>query len=184
MFEYLADRYEVHHLGIDHLGARIDGRWTLHPTAGASDVDGCAAIAALAPVLCPAVVLVTNDLWKVGPAVEAARRWAGDARLVVSSPVDGEIIQPSLVGLLQDVACLAVYTDVASATVANAAKAHFGPGAARLLPRIRVMAHGVDTSVFRPLDGRSRAHSRLLARQRLYPERPRCGTASSSSTRT
>jgi hypothetical protein len=76
MFAHLADRYEVHHVGIDYLGGRIDGGWTIHPAAGPSDIDGCGAIATLAPVLRPAVVLVTNDLWKVGPAVAAAVRLA------------------------------------------------------------------------------------------------------------
>ncbi|MGA8755097.1 MAG: glycosyltransferase [Stellaceae bacterium] len=172
MFAHLAARYELHHLGIDYLGARSDGAWTLHPAAGRSDIDGCRAIAALAPVLRPAVVLVTNDLWKVGPALAAARRWAGDARLVVSSPVDGEIMAPDLVDLLAEVACLAVYTESARATVANAARVHFGADAAGLLPRMRVMPHGVDTTVFRPLDEQSRAQSRLSARRRLFPDRP------------
>ena len=171
-FAHLADRYEVHHVGIDYLGGRIDGAWTIHPAAGPSDIDGCGAIAALAPVLRPAVVLVTNDLWKVGPAVAAARRWARDARLVVSSPVDGEIISPDLVDFLAEVACLAVYTEAARTTVANAARAHFGADATELLPRIRVVPHGVDTTVFRPLDERSRAQSRLSARRRLFPDSP------------
>jgi D-inositol-3-phosphate glycosyltransferase len=171
MFAHLADRCELHHLGIDYLGARIDRGWTLHPTAGKYDIDGCEAIAALAPVLRPAVVLITHDLWKAGPALAAAHQWAGDARIVVSSPVDGEIIMPDIVSLLAEVACLAVYTEAARATVANAARECFGAAAARLLPRIQVMPHGVDTTVFRPLDERSRGESRLLARRQLFPDR-------------
>lgn len=171
MFVRLADRYELHHIGVDYLGTRVEGAWTLHPAADRSDIDGCRAIAALAPSLCPTVVLVTNDLWKVWPALTAAHRWAGNALLVISSPVDGEIIAPDLVSLLTEVACLAVYTETAYATVADAAHVLFGAAAAGLLSRIQVMPHGVDTTVFRPLDQQSRAQSRLSARRRLFPDR-------------
>ncbi len=172
MFTHLADKYEVHHIGIDYLGDSIDcGGWTLHPASARSDIDGCLAIATLAPKLRPALVLITHDLWKAPPAIASTSKWAGDAPIVLSSPVDGEITAPDVVSVLADVASLAVYTKAACTTVAKAARAHFGADADALLGRIQVMPHGVDTSVFQPLDGRSRARSRLLARQRLFPDR-------------
>jgi hypothetical protein len=91
VFAHLSASYEIHHIGIDHYGERVDAAgWTVHPAARRADIDGCLAIAALGMSLRPALVLITNDLWKVPPAIEAARRGAGDAPVVVSCPDDSD----------------------------------------------------------------------------------------------
>ncbi|HEX2078728.1 MAG TPA: glycosyltransferase family 4 protein [Longimicrobium sp.] len=182
VFSRLAGRYRVEQLATHYEGAPHEWPWRLHPTDGARDPLGEAALLPLVARLRPDLVFVVND--PVAARRYAAQlapwRQAGGGRLAAYCPVDVAPLSPELVAPLAGTDLLATYTEFGR-DVLRAALAAAGDGVPPACPPLHRVPHGVDARTFFPLDAAPLAAGgpadRSGARRRLFGDAPGLGDA-------
>lgn len=126
----LADRHEIHYLGIGYSGDVIRDRGlTIYPTnPKGGDVFAAFQAASLIEEIRPRLVFILHDIWMF--------------------ELDGKITNEKAAAALKDADRVIVCTDFARAEFVNAF-ARLGPG----FPAVDVIPHGVDRERFFPLPG-------------------------------
>ena len=154
--------YDIHYVGLSYKGPPIQHeRMLIYPcNLQGGDVFGAWQGAALAQSVGARAVLLLNDLWILKNYIPAFASLRDRLKLMAYAPLDGRLPDPSWIAPLISVDRFVVYTKFGQREV-EAACATLSP----TFKKVDIIPHGVDTTVFHPVERRS-------AREQLFPDRP------------
>jgi D-inositol-3-phosphate glycosyltransferase len=155
----LADRHEIHFLGIAYSGELVRDRGlTIYPT-NPKGGDAFAAFQAMRLIeeVRPAVVLVMHDLWMFDYYLDLFGPYRDRLKIVACIPLDGRITNEGEAAPLAQADRIVAYTHFARAEFEGAFRRLRGD-----FPAVEVIPHGVDRDRFRPLPDRAEAKSRVF----------------------
>lgn len=147
----LSDRFSFHQLGINYNGDPHQESWPIYPASLGGDPHGVRRIAEMVSKTHPDAVLIVNDLWIVGRYIEALSQLKQRPPIVAYMPVDAEPVQPEHIRRLGTLDQLVVYTEFGAKALEAAAKEVTAVDPAFRLPPLKIIAHGIDSTAFRPL---------------------------------
>jgi D-inositol-3-phosphate glycosyltransferase len=156
----LADRHEIHFLGIGYSGEIVcDRGLTIYPT-NPKGGDAFAAFQAMRLIdeLRPAVVLVMHDLWMFDYYLDLFGPYRDRLKIVACIPLDGRITNEKEAAPLAQADRIVAYTHFARAEFEGVFRRLRGD-----FPAVEVIPHGVDRDRFYPLpEGRAQAKRRVF----------------------
>lgn len=162
----LAERHEIHFLGIAYSGEIVRDRGlTIYPT-NPKGGDAFAAFQAmrLFEELRPAVVLVMHDLWMFDYYLDLFGPYRDRLKIVACIPLDGRITNEEEAAPLAQADRIVAYTHFARAEFESAFRRLHGD-----FPAVEVIPHGVDRDRFHPVPDRAQA------KRRVFGDRPDAG---------
>jgi glycosyltransferase involved in cell wall biosynthesis len=165
----LADRHEIHFLGIGHSGEVVRDRGlTVLPTnPHGGDVFAAFQARELIEEIGPDVVLVMHDLWMFEYYLRLLGPYRDRVKIVACIPLDGRIADAQDAAPLVQADRVVAYTSFARAEFEGAfARLRERSGGAGF-PAVEVIPHGVDLDRFGPLPG---GVDRAAARRRVFGE--------------
>jgi glycosyltransferase involved in cell wall biosynthesis len=171
IFKPLAGAYEIHQLGTNYRGDPHGYDWKVYPAELGGDRWGANRVAPLVEKIKPALVFAVNDIWVQHAYVNELRRIKDAPPVVLYCPVDGGPIGAENVEPLAGVARCVAYTEFGRARLEAAADEQRAKDSSFRFPAVEVIPHGVDASVFRPLEAEG-VPPRLHARRLLFPGVP------------
>jgi D-inositol-3-phosphate glycosyltransferase len=163
----LADRHEIHFLGIAYSGEIVRDRGlTIYPT-NPKGGDAFAAFQAksLIEEIRPAVVLVMHDIWMFDYYLDLFGPYRDRLKIVACIPLDGRITNEEDAAPLAQADRIVAYTHFARTEFEGA----FRRLGDRDFPAVDVIPHGVDRDRFYPLPDRAQA------KRRVFGDRPDAG---------
>lgn len=132
-------KYEVHHLAINYMGDPYpDTKALLYPAALGGDLYGLRRVKSLIDKIKPDMIFALNDTWILQQCLEVVPE---DIPMVVYFPVDAKPLLPQWIEALVERTVMVAYTEFGRGAILDAA-----PDAT-----VRVLPHGVDTNIFRPM---------------------------------
>ena len=171
----LADRHEIHYLGIGYAGETIRDRGlTLHPTnLKGGDVFAAFQAKDLIEEIAPHLVFILHDIWCFDHYLRVLGPGRGGTKLVCYIPLDGTITNEDDAAALEAADRVVVYTEFARREFEGAfAKLHARRGRGAF-PAVDVVPHGVDRDRFHPfpelLQAAFAAPARTQAKRRVFP---------------
>jgi glycosyltransferase involved in cell wall biosynthesis len=153
IMQRLADRHEIHYLGIGYSGETIRDRGlTFHPTnLKGGDVFAAFHAKTLIEEINPDLVFILHDIWYFAHYLRVLGPYRDRLKIVCYIPLDGRIINEDDVASLESADRVVVYTQFAR----NEFEAAFGrlrrKRDAGGFPAVDVIPHGVDRDRFHPL---------------------------------
>jgi glycosyltransferase involved in cell wall biosynthesis len=166
----LADRHEIHFLGIGYSGEIVRDRGlTFYPTnPKGGDVFAAFQAKQLIEEIRPALILVMHDLWMFGYYLRLFAPYRDRLKFVACIPLDGRIANEQDAAPLAQADRIVAYTEFARAEFEGA----FRRLRDRDFPAVDVIPHGVDRDRFRPLPELERASfassGRAQAKRRVF----------------
>ena len=160
----LADRHEIHFLGIGYSGEIVrDHGLTIYPT-NPKGGDAFAAFQAksLIEEIRPALILVMHDVWMFDYYLSLFGPYRDRLKIVACIPLDGRITNEELAAPLAQADRIVAYTHFARAEFEGAFRRLRGD-----FPAVDVIPHGVDRDRFYPLP-----EGRAEAKRRVFGDRP------------
>ena len=153
LVQQFRDEYMVHYVGVGYKGPRIEQPGlTIYPTnLEGGDVMGSYFARELIEAIEPECVFILQDVWHFQRYMMVFDGLRDKTKIVGYTPIDGEVTNPESVSYLLGLDTLVLYTDWARDQVRNALL-EIAPE--EKLPRMEVVAHGVDTKQFYQLEGR------------------------------
>jgi D-inositol-3-phosphate glycosyltransferase len=167
----LAERHEIHFLGIGYSGELVRDRGlTIYPT-NPKGGDAFAAFQAMRLIeeLRPALVLVMHDLWMFDYYLDLFGPYRDRLKIVACIPLDGRIRNEEDAAPLAQADRVVAYTHFARAELEGAFRRLREQQADRVFPGVDVIPHGVDRDRFYPLPDRAQA------KNRVFGDRPDAG---------
>jgi D-inositol-3-phosphate glycosyltransferase len=163
----LADRHEIHFLGIGYSGEVVRDRGlTVYPTnPKGGDVFAAFQAKRLIEEIRPALILVMHDIWMFDYYLRLLGPYRDRLKIVACIPLDGRITNEEVAAPLAQADRVVAYT--------HFARAEFEGAFRRLrvdFPAIDVIPHGVDRDRFYPLP-----EGRAQAKRRVFGDRPDAG---------
>jgi len=164
----LADRHEIHFLGIGYSGEVVRDRGlTIYPTnPKGGDVFAAFQAMKLIEEIRPTLVLVMHDIWMFEYYLRLFGPYRDSLRIVACIPLDGRIANEGDAAPLAQADRVVAYTHFARAELEGA----FG----RLggdFPAVEVIPHGLDRGRFYPLP----EPERMQAKRRVFGDAPDAG---------
>jgi glycosyltransferase involved in cell wall biosynthesis len=148
----LADRHEIHYLGIGYSGETTRDRGlTFHPTnmKGGGDVFAAFQAKSLIEEIEPDLVFILHDIWYFAHYLRTLGPYRDRLKIVCTIPLDGRIINEDDAASLQQADRVVVYTEFARKEFEGAfdrLRAKQGGE----FPAVDAIPHGVDLSRFHP----------------------------------
>jgi glycosyltransferase involved in cell wall biosynthesis len=159
----LKDRWEFHHLALNYEGGPHTLDWEVYPAGSEGDFFGANRIAALVETIRPRLIFLLNDPWVLGRYLGPLQDLRGSFKIVAYSPVDAGPLDISLIEPLHTLDTLVLYTEYGRRQIEEAFAPLRQEKPELPFPDVRVIPHGVDTDLFRPLpDGRRQAREKLF----------------------
>ena len=161
----LADRHEIHFLGIAYSGEIVRDRGlTIYPT-NPKGGDAFAAFQAMSLIdeIRPALILVMHDIWMFGYYLRLFGPYRDRLKIVACIPLDGRIANEEDAAPLAQADRVVAYTHFARAEFEGAFRRLREKEAGRDFPGVDVIPHGVDRDRFYPLPDRAEAKRRVFA---------------------
>jgi D-inositol-3-phosphate glycosyltransferase len=154
----LADRHEIHYLGIGYSGQTVRNRGlTIHPTnLQGGDVFAAFQAVRLMEEIQPHIVFILHDIWMFEHYLRILSPFRDRVKIVAYIPLDGKIVRASDAAPLQAADRVVVYTKFARSEFQQ----FLGP--------VDIIPHGVDLDRFFPFDSRGRAE----AKKKVFPGLP------------
>jgi D-inositol-3-phosphate glycosyltransferase len=154
----LADRHEIHYLGIGYSGETVRDRGlTIHPTnLQGGDVFAAFQAVRLIEEIQPHIAFILHDIWMFQHYLRILSPFRDRVKIVAYIPLDGRIVRASDAAPLQAADRVVVYTEFARAQFEQ----FLGP--------VGVIPHGVDLDRFFPFDAQGRAE----AKKKVFPDLP------------
>ncbi len=148
----LADRHEIHYLGIGYSGERIRDRGlTIYPTnPKGGDIFAAFQAKKLIEEIDPALVFILQDIWCFGHYLRILGPYRDRLKIVCYIPLDGKITNEEDAASLERGDRVVVYTQFARKEFEGAfdrLREKRGEGE---FPAVDVIAHGVDRNRFHP----------------------------------
>ncbi len=185
IFENLLDRYDVHILGVNYRGDPHDYKAKIYPamqSSNSGDVYGFQRIPSMINVIQPRIIFILNDIWVHSIYIDHLTTYMEQGgKVIMYSPVDAAPIEYQWPRKIKDISRFVVYTEFGKSTIEESLKSWQSRIDAGKLeeelefPKISVVPHGVDTSVFYPLpDSVNRVGDvilpgRLSAKRQVFP---------------
>lgn len=170
----LADRFQVHQLGLNREGRVDSGPWPTYLNRDDALVP-VRQVRELVVRLRPEVAVFCYSP-KILPHCAPLFDALAPVPTVFYGPVDGTAVDPEAVALLARAARVVAYTGGAADIIRSVADGIRCADPAFRLPPLSVIPHGVDTGVFHPSGGGPGAAGwppdRRSARARAFPGRP------------
>jgi len=166
----LADRHEIHYLGIGYSGVAVcDRGLTIHPTnLEGGDVFAAFQAARLAEEIQPDLIFILHDLWMFEHYLGVLGPLRDRLKIVAYIPLDGRIARPRDAAPLRAADRIVVYTEFARAEFQKALDCE--------CPAVHVIPHGVDLDHFFPLpellDAGFDSRGRAAAKQKVFHDLP------------
>jgi len=148
----LADRHEIHYLGIGYSGETIRDRGlTFHPT-NLKGGDAFAAFQAkqLIEEINPDLVFILQDIWYFAHYLRTLGPYRDRTKIVCYIPLDGTMTNEDDAAPLEGADRVVVYTDLARKEFEGAFGRLREKRGGGEFPTVDVIPHGVDRSRFHP----------------------------------
>ena len=174
----LADRHEIHFLGIGYSGEIVRDRGlTIHPTnPKGGDVFAAFQAKRLIEEIRPALILVMHDIWMFDYYLRLLGPYRDRLKIVACIPLDGRIANEEDAAPLEQAHRIVAYTHFARAEFEGAFRRLREKHANRDFPALDVIPHGVDRDRFHPhteLEQASFAsRGRAQAKRRVFGDLP------------
>jgi D-inositol-3-phosphate glycosyltransferase len=149
----LADRHEIHFLGIAYSGEMVRDRGlTIYPTnPKGGDVFAAFQAKRLIEEINPAVVFILQDIWYFGHYLQILGPYRDRLKIVCCMPLDGRITNEEDAAPLERADRVVVYTQFARNEVEGAFdRLRAKRGERGAFPAVDVIPHGVDRDRFHP----------------------------------
>jgi D-inositol-3-phosphate glycosyltransferase len=177
----LADRHEIHFLGIGYSGEIVRERGlTIYPTnPKGGDVFAAFQAKTLIEEIRPALILVMHDIWMFDYYLRLFGPYRDRLKIVACIPLDGRITNEETAAPLAQADRIVAYTHFGRAEFEGAFRRLREKHADRGFPAVDVIPHGIDRDRFYPfpeLDEASFASSgRAQAKRRVFGDGPDAG---------
>jgi D-inositol-3-phosphate glycosyltransferase len=147
----LADRHEIHYLGIGYSGETIHDRGlTIYPTnPKGGDVFAAFQAERMIKEIDPALVFILHDIWCFPHYLKILGPYRDRVKIVGYIPLDGKIVNEEDAASLQDADRVVVYTEFARKEFEGAFDRLRGKRGGQF-PAVDVIPHGVDLTHFHP----------------------------------
>ncbi len=171
----LADRHEIHYLGIGYSGeTKVDRGLTIHPTnPKGGDVFAAFQAQRMIEQISPDLVFILHDIWTFEHYLNILGPYRDRLGIVAYIPLDGNIINEENAAPLQRADRVVVYTRFAQKQFEGAfdrLRAKRGGE----FPAVDVIPHGVDRNRFHPLPQLKEASfasaARVAAKRKVFPD--------------
>jgi glycosyltransferase involved in cell wall biosynthesis len=171
----LADRHEIHYLGIGYSGEVVRDRGlTIYPTnRKGGDVFAAFQAIRLIDEIRPDVIFVLHDLWLFEYYLRLFAPFRDRLSIAAYVPLDGRIAHAAHAAPLAHADRVIAYTRFAQAELEGAFHRLVERGAARQFPAVDVVPHGVDADRFYPFAELTQAgfasEGRAAAKRKIFP---------------
>ncbi|HEU0081531.1 MAG TPA: glycosyltransferase family 4 protein, partial [Bradyrhizobium sp.] len=147
----LADRHEIHYLGIGYSGETIRDRGlTIHPTnPRGGDVFAAFQAKQMIEETGADLLFILHDIWCFEHYLKILGPFRDRLRIVCYIPLDGRIVDEENAAALQGSDRVVVYTEFAKSEF-EAAFARLGEKRGGEFPAVDVIPHGIDRDRFFP----------------------------------
>ncbi len=176
----LADRHEIHYLGIGYSGETIRDRGlTIYPTnPKGGDVFAAFQAKRMIEEIDPALVFILHDIWCFPHYLNILGPYRDRLRIVGYIPLDGRIVNEEDVASLVRADRVVVYTEFARKEFEGAfdrLRAKRGGEFPQVdFPQVDVIPHGVDRHRFHPFPHLEEASfaspARTQAKRKVFPD--------------
>jgi D-inositol-3-phosphate glycosyltransferase len=174
----LADRHEIHFLGIGYSGEIVRDRGlTIYPTnPKGGDVFAAFQAKRLIEEIRPALILVMHDIWMFDYYLRLFGPYRDRLKIVACIPLDGRITNEEDAAPLAQADRIVAYTHFARAEFEGAFRRLREKQPDRDFPAVDVIPHGVDRARFYPLPELEQAsfasRGRAQAKRRVFGDLP------------
>ncbi len=174
----LADRHEIHYLGIGYSGEPEQDRGlTCHPTnLKGGDVFAAFQAKRLIEEIHPDLVFILHDIWMFEYYLRILGPFREQLKIACYIPIDGKITKEAEARHLSQADSVIAYTEFARQQFEQAFARLRAQDSAVDFPVVEVIPHGVDGERFFPfpelLQNEFASASRLPAKQQVFPELP------------
>jgi glycosyltransferase involved in cell wall biosynthesis len=147
----LADRHEIHYLGIGYSGETVvDRGLTIHPTnPKGGDVFAAFQAQRMIEVIDPALVFILHDIWCFPHYLKILGPYRDRLRIVGYIPLDGKITNEEDAASLEGADRVVVYTEFARKEFEGAFD-RLREKRGGKFPTVDLIPHGVDLNRFHP----------------------------------
>ena len=177
----LADRHEIHFLGIGYSGEIVRHRGlTIYPTnPKGGDVFAAFQAKGLIDEIRPALILVMHDIWMFDYYLRLFGPYRDRLKIVACIPLDGRITNEEEAAPLAQADRIVAYTHFARAEFEGAFRRLREKRSDRDFPAVDVIPHGVNRGRFYPFPELEQAsfasRGRMQAKRRVFGDRPDAG---------
>jgi D-inositol-3-phosphate glycosyltransferase len=170
----LADRHEIHYLGIGYSGETIRDRGlTMYPTnPKGGDVFAAFQAERLIEEIRPSLIFILHDIWMFEYYLRILGPYRDPLKIIGYIPLDGKITNEKDAAPLENADRVVVYTEFARTQFAQAfqrLRENSGKGD---FPAVAVIPHGVDRERFRPfpelLEADFASAGRVTAKKKVF----------------
>lgn len=156
------EEYMVHYVGVGYKGPRIEQPdLTIYPTnLEGGDVMGSYFAREMILDVEPECVFILQDVWHFQRYMAVFDDLKGTTKFIGYTPIDGEVVGTEFIDSLLRLDTLVLYTEWAREQVRNAMLKLADESD---LPRLEVVAHGVETETFYQLEDKAGV------RQEVFP---------------
>ena len=174
----LADRHEIHYLGIGYTGETVRDRGlTIHPTnPRGGDIFAAFQAKTLIEEIDPALVFILHDIWHFEYYLRILGPYRDRLKIACYIPLDGKIVNEEDAAPLERADRVVVYTEFARKEFEGAfarLRAKRAAGEASAFPAVDVIPHGVDRDRFHPfpdlLQASFASAARADAKRKVFP---------------
>jgi D-inositol-3-phosphate glycosyltransferase len=148
----LADRHEIHYLGIGYSGATTQDRGlTIHPTnLKGGDVFAAFQAKRLIEEIDPALLFILHDIWCFDYYLRILGPYRDRLKIVCYIPLDGRIRKEEDAAALEQADRVVVYTEFARKEFEGAFERLRDKRGMGEFPPVDVIPHGIDRGRFHP----------------------------------
>src|SRR5215213_6983721 len=172
----LADRHEIHYLGIGYSGETIRDRGlTIHPTnLRGGDIFAAFQAKTLIEEIDPALVFILHDIWHFEYYLRILGPYRDRLKIACYIPLDGRIRNENDAAPLERADRVVVYTEFARKEFEGAFARLRRKRGADGFPAVDVIPHGVDRDRFHPfpelLHASFASPARVEAKRKVFPD--------------
>jgi len=177
----LADRHEIHFLGIGYSGEIVRDRGLTIYNTNLKGGDVFAAFQArrLIEEIQPELIFIMHDIWLFDYYLRVLGPYRDRLKIVAYIPLDGRITNEEDAAPLADTDRVVAYTDFGRAEFESAFRRLREKQSTRDFPAVDVIPHGVDRERFFPLAELElvsfASAGRAAAKRRVFGDRPDAG---------
>ncbi len=170
----LADRHEIHYLGIGYSGETIRDRGlTIYPTnPNGGDIFAAFQASRMIDEINPDVIFILHDIWCFNHYLHILAPFRDRLKIACYIPLDGRIINEDDAASLRQADQVVVYSDFARREFEGAfdrLRHKHGEG---VFPAVDIIPHGVDRGRFHPmpqlLQSAFASPARLAAKRKVF----------------
>jgi D-inositol-3-phosphate glycosyltransferase len=164
----LADRHEIHFLGIGYKGEIVRDRGlTTYPTnPNGGDIFAAFQAQRVIEEIQPSVLFIMHDIWLFEFYLRHLGQYRDRLKIAAYIPLDGRIVNEADAAPLAGVDCVLGYTRFGQAQFEDAFRRLREAGKVHEVPPVEIIPHGIDPARFFPLPALTRAHFASPARAR------------------